>query len=197
MSMTAREFDEVYYPDSDGEPMADNDAQRNLMFSLHHGFSNLYVGQVVYVSANIFWYPVEGEPNTVVAPDVLVAFGRPTGERRSYQQWKEGGIAPQAVFEILSHRSKVRDLLDKRDFYDAHGVDEYYVFDPEDGYFRVWQRRGSALTAVVAADGHRSELLGVHLSVDGTELVVVDFDGNRFLSWDELVVLPDRLDAAQ
>ncbi len=32
----------------------------------------------------------------------MVAFGRPKGERGSYQQWKENNIPPQVVFEILS-----------------------------------------------------------------------------------------------
>jgi hypothetical protein len=34
----------------------------------------------VVVAADNFWYPVEGEPQTVFAPDVYVVFGRPKGE---------------------------------------------------------------------------------------------------------------------
>jgi Uma2 family endonuclease len=55
----------------------------------------------VFVAGDLLWYPVEGRPDIRVAPDALVTFGRPKGYRGSYQQWQEGNIAPQVVFEIL------------------------------------------------------------------------------------------------
>jgi Uma2 family endonuclease len=45
-----------------------------------------------------------------VAPDVMVVFGRPKGERRSYRQWQEGNIAPQVVFEILSSGNTLKEM---------------------------------------------------------------------------------------
>jgi Uma2 family endonuclease len=54
------------------------------------------------VAGDLFWYPVEGHPEIVVAPEVFIVFGRPKAPRRSYKQWEEGGIAPQVVFEIIS-----------------------------------------------------------------------------------------------
>ena len=56
----------------------------------------------VFIAGDLFWYPVEGNNAIRTAPDVMLVFGRPKGERRSYQQWREGNIAPQVVFEILS-----------------------------------------------------------------------------------------------
>ncbi|NBD33338.1 MAG: hypothetical protein GVY17_10310 [Cyanobacteria bacterium] len=37
----------------------------------------------VFVAGNLLWYPVEGHPEIRVAPDVLVVFGRPKGDRGS------------------------------------------------------------------------------------------------------------------
>jgi Uma2 family endonuclease len=57
----------------------------------------------VFVAGDLLWYPVPDRRETgPIAPDVLVAFGRPKGRRGSYRQWEENGIAPQVVFEVLS-----------------------------------------------------------------------------------------------
>jgi hypothetical protein len=73
---------------------------------------------------------VEGQPKIRQAPDALVAFGRPKGYRGSYRQWVEGGIPPHVVFEVLSPNNRHNELIRKFQFYDRHGVEEYYVFDP-------------------------------------------------------------------
>ena len=49
----------------------------------------------VFVAGDLLWYPVEGNNTLRIAPDVMVAFGRPKGYRGSYRQWQEGGVAPQ------------------------------------------------------------------------------------------------------
>ncbi|WP_315874596.1 hypothetical protein [Thermocoleostomius sinensis] len=49
-------------------------------------------------------YPVEGSNTIVTVLAVMVVFDRAKGDRGSYQQWKEAGILPQIVFEILSLR---------------------------------------------------------------------------------------------
>src|SRR5437660_5049337 len=80
----------VVYPESDGKPMADNTKQARWVVIL---FDNLLalLAEVadVFVAADILWYAVEGEPEIRIAPDVLVAFGRPRGDRGSYKQWQE------------------------------------------------------------------------------------------------------------
>ena len=48
----------------------------------------------VFVAGDLLWYPVEGDPKTRMAPDTMVAFGRPKGYRGSYKQWVEGGSRP-------------------------------------------------------------------------------------------------------
>jgi Uma2 family endonuclease len=68
----------------------------------------------------------------------MVAFGPGKGDspearlcqRGSYQQWKEHNIAPQVVFEILSPSNFAPEMEEKRKFYETHGVEEYYSFNP-------------------------------------------------------------------
>src|SRR5208282_1586414 len=94
----------------------------------------------VFVAADLFWYPVEGHPEIVLAPDALVVFGRPKGDRRSYLQWKEGHIAPQVVFEIMSPGNRKAEMDAKFDFYEKYGVQEYYVYDPDNLRLWGWRR---------------------------------------------------------
>ena len=75
----------------------------------------------------MLWYPVKGDPKTRVAPDVLVAFGRPKGDRGSYRTWEEENVAPQVVFEILSPGNTTAEMAEKLRFYERYGVEEYYL----------------------------------------------------------------------
>src|SRR4030095_2329056 len=78
------------YPDCDGEPIAATRAQYRYLTMTKGGLDAVFLTREdVLVAGDLFWYPVEGHPELRTAPDVLVALGRPKGERRSYQQWKE------------------------------------------------------------------------------------------------------------
>src|SRR5437016_2428062 len=93
----------VEYPDSDGQPMADNTLQYEYITLIKGGLDIVFADVAdVFVAGDLLWYAVEGEPTIRQAPDVLVAFGRPKGYRGSYRQWEEDNIPPQVVFEILS-----------------------------------------------------------------------------------------------
>jgi Uma2 family endonuclease len=104
----------VVYPESDGKPIADNTRQFDLIVLLK---TNLDDRLPDFVAGDLFWYPVQGHPEIVVAPDVMVAFGRPKGERRSYKQWEEAGVAPQVAVEVLSPANTVREMMLKAAFY--------------------------------------------------------------------------------
>src|SRR5436305_5720778 len=120
----------VVYPDSDGQPMADNTLQWDWMVKVVGELREQFAGQEVFVAGDLLWYPVEGDPKTRTAPDALVAFGRPPGYRGSYKQWEEAGIAPQVVFEVLSPNNTREEMRAKRQWYERHGVEEYYYIDP-------------------------------------------------------------------
>src|SRR5436309_1007065 len=106
------------YPESDGKPTADNTKQFECVTTIKGGLDAQFRDHPeVFVAGDLFWYPVEGDPNTRTAPDVLVAFGRPKGHRGSYLQWKEGGQPPQVVFEIWSPGNRLGEMTRKLDFY--------------------------------------------------------------------------------
>ncbi len=86
----------IVYPESDGQPMADNTKQFRWIVTIEGGLEAQFQNDPnVFVAGDLLWYPVEGRPTIRVAPDAMVVFGRPKGDRGSYMQWREGGIAPR------------------------------------------------------------------------------------------------------
>ncbi|MEM7657733.1 MAG: Uma2 family endonuclease, partial [Bacteroidota bacterium] len=73
---------------------------------------------------------VEGQPRISAAPDVMVAIGRPDGDRSSYLQWEEADVPPQVAFEVLSPSNTALEMLEKQQFYARHGVEELIVIEP-------------------------------------------------------------------
>ncbi len=77
----------VVYPESDGLPMAENTKQLRWIVVLFGNLAALFRDAAdVFVGGDLFWYPVEGDSALRTAPDVLVVFGRPKGDRSSYRQ---------------------------------------------------------------------------------------------------------------
>jgi Uma2 family endonuclease len=185
--MSAPSVPLIEYPDSDGRPMADNTLQYRYIVTIQGGFDALYRDDpLVFVAGDVLWYPVEGHPEVRTAPDVLIAFGRPKGDRGSYRQWEEGNVAPQVVWEVLSPGNRPGEMADKRAFYLKYGAQEYYEYDPDNGTLQIWLRRGDAFEEVADTQDFVSPLTGVRLELRGTELVVYRSDGARFLSYLEL-----------
>src|SRR5207249_9185989 len=121
---------EIVYPDSDGEPMADNTLQWEWVVTFKGGLDAVFqYDPNVFVAGDLLWYPVEGDPTIRTAPDAMVVFGRPKGDRGSYQQWREAGIAPQVVFEVLSPGNRPAEITRKLGFYERYGVEECYLYD--------------------------------------------------------------------
>ena len=99
----------VYYPESDGKPMAESDLHRDEMVRAIQTLQDAYAGRPdVYVSGNLLLYYEEGNPRASVAPDVMVVFGVPKLPlRRVYKLWEEGA-APSVVIEITSPSTSIR-----------------------------------------------------------------------------------------
>jgi Uma2 family endonuclease len=176
---------EVEYPDSDGKPMSDHDLQYKWIVIFKEGLVVQYdLDPDVYVGADLLWYPVRGKPKIRGAPDVLVAFGRPKGLRGSYKQWVEGGIAPQVAFEVLSPGNRPGQVKRKFLFYQRHGVEEYYVYDPFNGSLEGWLRRGRRLVKVPRMQGFISPRLGIRFEPGPgpDNLTVIGRDGEPFLA---------------
>jgi Uma2 family endonuclease len=176
----------VIYPECDGEPMADDTEQYRYIVLIKENLEELFLDRPdVFVAGDLLWYAVEGQPTIRQAPDVMMAFGRPKGRRGSYLQWKEGGIAPQVVFEILSPGNRPGKMKEKFEFYQRHGVQEYYVFDPDSGALQGYERQGNQLVEVLFMQGWTSPRLQVRFEVVGDELDLIRPDGTRFTSFSE------------
>ena len=177
----------ILYPESDGMPMADNSRQFRLIVFLADNLAALYHHRSdVLVGGNQFWYPEEGNDKTRAAPDVFVVFGRPKGDRGSYKQWEEENVPMTVVFEVLSPSNSVTEMIKKHSFYDEHGVEEYYIYDPEENGLHVYVRGVETLVGVRKVHGFVSPRMGIRFDLSGPEMVVYRPDGRRFLTFEEL-----------
>jgi Uma2 family endonuclease len=169
--------------------MADNTKQYRYIQTIAGGLQAMFRHDPdVFVAGDFLWYPVEGHPEICQAPDAMVVFGRPKGDRGSYAQFIEGRIPPQVVFEVLSPKNTAPEMARKRDFYERYGVEEYYEYDPQRGRLRGWQRdEAGALAPIAEMQGRVSPRLGIRfdLQPDG-ELRLIMPDGRPFLTVEEL-----------
>ncbi|MEM7368684.1 MAG: Uma2 family endonuclease [Bacteroidota bacterium] len=177
----------IVYPDSDGKPMADNTLQAYWIVMLYNNLKGLFVRKHVFVAADLFWYPVKGDPNTKVAPDVLVVFGRPEGHRGSYKQWMEDDIPPQVVFEVLSPSNTHTEMIQKQRFYERHGVSEFIIIDPDTESFVAYESKKGKLMQVDEHDNPwQSHQLGIFFEKKDGKLTVSHSDGSKFQTFEEV-----------
>ncbi len=177
----------IVYPETDGQPMSENTRQFRWILVLAGNLAALFRDCLdVFVSGNQFWYPLQGDLEVRVAPDVYVVFGRPKGDRSSYRQWEEGNVPMTVVFEVLSPSNSGSEMTDKLAFYDDHGVEEYYLYDPESNRLHGFVRRGDALLRVRQMNGFVSKRLGIRFDLSGPELIVRYPDGRPFLPFEEM-----------
>ena len=178
---------DVIYPDSDGNPMADNTRQFDYIVMIQGGLAALFADRPdVFVAGDLLWYPVEGNNQTRAAPDAMVVFGRPPGYRGSYIQHREEHIAPQVAFEVLSPSNSRAEMRRKLEFYDRYGVEEYYEYDPDRGTLKGWVRRDGHLEPIARMEGWVSPRLGIRFSLEGADLVLYRPDGRRFETFVEI-----------
>ena len=78
--------DEIFYPESDGEPMAETEPHLEEMVYVWESLKDHFAAEPdVFVGANLFLYYRKGDPAAVVAPDGFVVKGVPKllpGNRR-------------------------------------------------------------------------------------------------------------------
>jgi len=128
---------DVYYPESDGQPMAETDVHWGLMTDCVQILDDYFHNRLdVYVSGNLLLYYEKGNPKKSVAPDVFVVFGVEKKKRETYLLWEEGK-APDFVLEVSSKNTFRRDLNQKKRLYaQVFGVSEYFLYDPNHQYLR-------------------------------------------------------------
>ena len=196
MSRAALTPKAVDYPEDDGNPMSENTLQFRWIVTLQGGLDDLFRrDQSVFVAGDLLWYPVEGDNTVRGLPDAMAVFGRPKGDRGSYRQWEEGGVAPQVVFEVLSPGNRPGEMARKLLFYEQYGVEEYYVYDPDRNLLTAHRRAAdNSFEQVPSPDGYVSPRLGVRFDLSGPELAIHRPDGGRFLTYLEL---SERAEAAE
>jgi Uma2 family endonuclease len=182
---------DIYYPESDGQPMAETDLHRDEMFDLIQALKRRYRDTAdVYVTGNLFLYYAQGDPRAVVAPDVFLVKGVAKGQRRTYKLWEEGRV-PSLVIELTSDSTRDEDLSRKKLCYERLGIEEYFVHDPYQDYldpallgFRLVNGRYQPI--VPETDGSlRSLATGLLLRTEGPRLRLVDTASGEPLPWSE------------
>ncbi|MEM7532247.1 MAG: Uma2 family endonuclease [Chloroflexota bacterium] len=182
------EYDEnnqpVIYPESDGQRMAENNEQFFQMSRLEGNFQIMTADEPnIFVVGDLLWYPVQGKnrKGDSFAPDIMIIIGRPKGYRGSYLQWKENDIAPQIVFEIWSPANNEKHKREKFNFYQKHGVEEYYTYAPDKNLWEGWIRDQDVLEKIEHMDGWRSPRLGFQFKRDKNNDIDICYpDGRSF-----------------
>jgi Uma2 family endonuclease len=181
------------YPSSDGQPMAESDLHRKEMVDLIEALTRRYQDTPdVYVAGNLFLYYRQGDPRSVVAPDVFLVKGVPKGNRLTYKLWEEDSV-PSLVIEVTSNSTRNEDLARKKRCYESLGVEEYFLHDPEGDYLspRLQGHRlaGNRYEPIrPRPDGSlESRTTGLTLKMEGLHLRLIDTaTGERLLRVSEL-----------
>ena len=191
--------DDLLYPSSDGNPMAESTLQYRWIVFIKENLEILFASDPdVFIAGDLLWYPIEvstippdEERAPSQAPDVMVVFGVKKGERPSYMQFREKNIPPQVAFEILSDSNKTargqEKMQKKFEFYQQYGVEEYYIYDPDALILQGWQRRGRKLVPISGIGQWVSPRLGIRFEWRRRQALALYYpDGRPFLSSIEL-----------
>jgi Uma2 family endonuclease len=178
----------VYYPESDGRPMAETQVHAQVMLDLFHTLGRRYADVPdVYAWGNMMFYYVEGNPKASVAPDVFLVHGVDKRVRRTYKLWEER--TPSLVVEITSESTKSEDMKVKKGLYERLGIEEYFLFDPLGEYLRP-RLQGYRLVngryEPLAAEGDGallSRTTGLRLEPEGDRLRLRDAATGKPLLW--------------
>ncbi len=184
----------VIYPESDGLPMAENTKQFRWIVTIQGGLDALFREHAnVFVAGDLLWYPVEGDNTIRAAPDIMAVFGRPKRDRASYLQWLEDNIAPQVTFELVAPGFCAGELTNKFKFYERNGVEEYYLWDPDNGDLNGWLRDHGRLKPIGNMHGWISPRLNVRFEVVDGDLHLIGPDNRKFATYVELVEQCEQL----
>lgn len=171
---------EVYYPASDGKPMAETEYHRDLMIYFISALIEFFdENPDVYVSGNNLLYYVEGNPHKSVSPDCYVVFNVDKRLRDLYKVWEEGKT-PSVVFEFTSKTTRREDTEKKRPLYEQIlRVDEYFLFDPTEDYLdpvlQGYRLKDGVYTLIPLVDGKiKSEQLGLEFVTEGKLLRIIN-----------------------
>jgi Uma2 family endonuclease len=181
---------EIEYPTSDGQPMAETTLHRKVMSTLIGGLERRYADVPdVWVGGNLLLYYERGNPQKSVAPDVLLTCGIAKWDRPIYLLWEEK--PPTLVFEITSRKTRKEDTGTKKNLYERLGVAELVLFDPYGEYLKPRLQgyrleRGRYQPIALNPDGSLDlRTTGLTARPEGERLRLVDTASGEKLLWDE------------
>ena len=193
---------EIFYPESDGEPMAETEVHLDETIYLIESLRERFRAEMdVYVAGDMLLYFVEGDPRSCVSPDVFVVKGVQKKRRRVYKFWEEGGRGPSFVIEVTSDGTRNEDFSKKKALYERLGVEEYVLYDPLGEYldpriqgYRLVNGRYQPIRQEF--DGSLASLsTGVTFRMEGDEIRVIETaSGRPFLRYAELAHLRDEIE---
>jgi Uma2 family endonuclease len=198
---------EIEYPTSDGQPMAETTLHREIMADTIAALERRYADTPdVWVGGNLFLCYEKGNPSAALAPDVLLAKGVSKWKRPNYLLWQE--VPPGLIVEITSRSTRREDLGKKKSVYESIGAEEYILFDPYAEYLdpqlQGFRLSGSRYQPIRAArDGSiASSITGLTFRTEGERLRLVDTATGEPLPWidelgERLRALEDRLRALE
>ncbi len=109
--------------------------------------------------------------STVVQPDISVICDKKKLDERGCLG------APDLIIEILSPATAAKDLKVKRDLYEQHGVQEYWLFHPTDQtvmVYRAGQNNEYSKAEVFTEDDRLSSRLFTGLEIELEEIFAVN-----------------------
>ncbi len=105
----------------------------------------LFHGKQVGVISNVNFYQTANPTETSISPDIAVVDGLPKDRKpEDKSSYYVGGNSPspRIVFEIASKETWRQDLEEKPARYNAMGINEYFVYDPNEQtvWTKQWRR---------------------------------------------------------
>jgi Uma2 family endonuclease len=190
--MCALPLEEIEYPTSDGQPMAETTLHRKVMSSLIGGLERRYAETAdVWAGGNLLLYYLEGRLDKSVSPDVMLARGvHDKHDRDTWLLWEEG-VPPTLVFEITSRSTRREDTGRKKDLYEKLGVAELVLFDPFGEYLKPRLQgfrldRGRYQPIPLSPDGSLDLwTTGLTARIEGKQLRLVDTVTREKLLWED------------
>ncbi|MEB3825956.1 Uma2 family endonuclease, partial [Phormidium sp. CCY1219] len=93
---------------------------------------------------------------------------------------------------ILSPGNRLKEMSKKLLFYNRYGVEEYYIYDPQNIEFQGFLRAPEGLQALDEMNGWVSPRLGIRFELKPDTLEIYTPPGDRFLTFVELNQLKEQ-----
>lgn len=192
--------DELEYPSSDGQPMAETELHGEAMVAAHQVLKRYFAARAdVQIGMDNLLYYEKGNSAARFAPDVYVAVGAPKRRRRVYKLWEEP-VPPSFVLEVSSKGTWLADHGTKKALCERLSIEDYFLFDPESEYLNPVLQGFSLVNGLyqripLATDGTlESRALGLRLRAE--DALVRFFDASGPLrQTDEIIAESNRADA--